>query len=114
LFGVFPDGPGSDTRSAVGTVERVVLRGALVTRHAAFTPDPDPRKDCTGACECCSENARLREENAMLRAAAQAFGDLAERLNIRLQAGRTPTAPSTNHTSRANLTEVTSPLKDRR
>ena len=71
-----------------------------MSRHAALTPDRGAHRHvsrgdgsdetaCSGACECCSEVARLREENAMLRAAAQAFGDLAERLNLRLQGGRT-------------------------
>ena len=96
-----------------------------MTRHAALTPDPGPRKDagrpegtdgitCECACDCCSEVARLREENAMLRAAAHAFGDLAERLNLRLQGGRTAAATSPNPPSRGNIVEVPLPGKERR
>lgn len=96
-----------------------------MSRHAAFQPDPGVRRDrtggegtdgdrCSSACECCSEVGRLREENAMLRAAAQAFGDLAERLNLRLQGGRTTAPPSPNPPSRGNIVEVTLPVKKRR
>lgn len=35
--------------------------------------------------DCCSELARLREENLALRLSAETFGDLAERLNDRLR-----------------------------
>jgi hypothetical protein len=38
--------------------------------------------------DCCSEVARLREDNAALRKSAETFGALAERLNIELQRER--------------------------
>lgn len=88
-----------------------------MSRHAASTPDRVVRDDgphaegqeaiaCSGSCECCSEVARLREENAMLRAAAHAFGDLAERLNIRLQAMRNAAAASPGSPSRGSGAQV--------
>ena len=40
-------------------------------------------------CHCCSEElARLREENALLRRAADTFGQLAERLDVALKEER--------------------------
>ena len=87
-----------------------------MSRHAALSsgrvvrddgPSGDGREGnaCSGSCECCSEVARLREENAMLRAAAHAFGDLAERLNVRLQGMRPAAAASPGSPSGANGVE---------
>lgn len=45
---------------------------------------PGATETCACPRGCCTELARLREENALLRASAQTFGDLAERLNARL------------------------------
>jgi hypothetical protein len=43
----------------------------------------------TERCQCCREElARLREENVLLRRAADSFGQLAERLDIALKEER--------------------------
>ena len=43
---------------------------------------------CQSRKDCCSEVARLREDNAALRKSAETFGALAERLNIELKRER--------------------------
>jgi hypothetical protein len=50
----------------------------------------------------------------MLRAAAHAFGDLAERLNVRLKAMRNAAPASPGSPSRGNGAEAASPVKERR
>jgi hypothetical protein len=43
----------------------------------------------TDRCECCRQELdRLREENALLRRAADTFGQLAERLDVALKEER--------------------------
>ncbi len=43
----------------------------------------------TDKCQCCREElARLREENSLLRRAADTFGQLAERLDVALKEER--------------------------
>jgi hypothetical protein len=49
------------------------------------------RRSVTGSVERDEEVAHLREENALLREASFAFGALAERLSLRLQALQTQT-----------------------
>lgn len=61
--------------SSVPTTARTMKRGG---RGAAMTQDE----------ECLKRIAQLEEENDQLRSAADAFGQLAERLNTELRAER--------------------------
>jgi hypothetical protein len=47
---------------------------------------------CNCPDDCCRELARLREENIALRVSAEAFGELAERLNVQLERERAAAA----------------------
>jgi hypothetical protein len=58
----------------------ITFASPRVSQRTVFMAD-----DCT---HCREELARLTEENAALRRAANAFGSLAERLNLALQEER--------------------------
>lgn len=70
-----------DGERRTGPDRRAIPRGGR-RRHERDRSDRDTIIDLV------VENAALREENALLRRAALAFGALAERLNTTVRAGR--------------------------